>query len=137
MSYKTVTEQSTKSNTVYMIMPKTVIIMKPELRNERMRRALNVEKLLPFEQSTTSGRLALFYYDLPTKAVALEEYLDYLVVNVGMSAKEDRFPLVMDIASEKEKGLILKPPKNPAHLYVMDKLVLTHNDLYGFESIRF
>ena len=137
MSYKSVTEQSTRSSTVYMIMPKTVMVIKPELRNERMSRALNVGALLPFDDSMSGRRLALFYYNLPTKGIALEEYSDYLVVNVGISSSEDRFPLVMDIASEKEKGLILKPPQNPAHLYVMDKLVLTHNDLYGFESIRF
>lgn len=135
MNYNTYKE-STKTNKVFIIMPKSIIIVEPELKNNRLKSFPNIKNLVRFEE-TQKNNMATFYYELPNSGIALEEYLDYIVVNVGITAPENRFNCVMDIAENKEKGLILKPPTNPSKLYLMDRIVVTYNDLYDYKNIRF
>jgi len=135
VSYNTIPE-STKTKVVYIILPKTITVIDAKPKTDRFRKAANNHVLISFEDSLKS-KMATFYYELPSKGIALEEYTDYLVVNVGITAPENRFKKVTHIALEKERGLILKPPRNPAQLYLMDRIVLQYNDLGGFESRRY
>lgn len=135
MSFDTY-DESTKSLAVYIIMPKRVLLVEPRPKNPNAKIKEVDKKLIMFEKSLKQG-LKTYYYKLPGKGVALEEYEDYLVVNVGINADERLFGKVIEIATSKNKGLILKPPMNIKHLYLMDKIVEKHNELNGHESVRY
>ena len=137
MTFK-VYDETTKAMTVFIIMPKKIMVVEPksDKKTKRKLEAINSTELIPFQSSLSLSMLTL-KYKLPEKGIALEEYTDYFVVNVGIKCNEIDFGKIIEIATQKEKGLILKPPKNPSHLYLLDKIIINHNDLYQYESVRY
>jgi hypothetical protein len=124
--------QSTKSPIVYIVMPNRLLII--EATPKRKARGITDKGIIPFKEASSMKFLS-FYYKLPANGIALEEYSDYLVVNIGVAASENLFYKAAEIAVGKETGLILKPPVNPSHLYLMDKIVTSHNMLYDLVNI--
>jgi hypothetical protein len=127
--------EPTKTKLVYIIMPGRILIVEAKPKTQVMRYK-NAKKLVNFQESM-NRKSTTFYYELPSKGVALEEYLDYIVINAGVRAQEEDFKKIIEIATKKEKGLILRPPKNPKHLFMLDRITLVHNELYGFTNIRY
>jgi hypothetical protein len=125
----------TKAKLIILVFPDKIMPVEGRPYSEKTRYTKNAKELITFEESTRAGT-GTFLYKLPGKAIALEEYSDYFVVNIGMSADEKLLHKVLEIATFKERGLILRPPANVKHL-ALDSPILKYNELNGYESMRF